>query len=121
MIDLRLLGVAREIPLAPLKQWFGLMWFGFGLNVATGVLLVLAYPVKALTNPDFYIKLTLIGFAIWVLYRIRWSVFDETDPNEAARAKTLAVWSLVLWAGVLTTGRLMAYTCRYLLYGIPFC
>lgn len=106
-----------------MKQWFGLMWFGFALNVVTGILLVLAYPVKALTNPDFYIKLALIGFAVWALYRIK-RIFDEASLNEAAipaRGKTLAVWSLVLWAGVLTTGRLMAYTCRYLLYEVPFC
>jgi len=32
------------------------------MNAVTGILLVFAYPTKALTNPDFYIKLALIGF-----------------------------------------------------------
>ena len=28
-IDLRLLGVGHDIPLAPLKSWFKIMWIGF--------------------------------------------------------------------------------------------
>src|SRR5207253_7806006 len=67
VIDLRILGVAREISLAPLKRLFRIMWIGFGINALTGVLLIIAYPTKALTNPVFYLKLTFIGFAIWII------------------------------------------------------
>src|SRR5206468_4437851 len=42
-MDLRLLGVAREIPLPSLRSWFNLMWLGLGINVASGIFLVLAY------------------------------------------------------------------------------
>lgn len=97
------------------------MWFGLGLNIATGFLLVVAYPVKAFTNPDFYLKLTLIGLAVWTLRRIEHRVFDDANVNEAAmshNAKSLAVSSLALWAGVIATGRLLAYTCHYLLYDV---
>ena len=120
-IDLRLLGVAPDIPLPPLRSWFNLMWLGLAMNVTSGILLVLAYPSKAFTNPDFYIKLTLVGFAVWTLQRIKRQVFDDSSVSEAAmlaRGKTLAVWSLVLWAGVITAGRLLAYTCSYLVYGV---
>ncbi len=113
--------MARAIPLAAMKRWFSLMWFGLGLNIATGILLVVAYPVKAFTNPDFYLKLTLIGVAVWILYRIKDRVLDAPSVNEAAAsdvAKRLAVSSLVLWTGVIATGRLLAYTCHYLLYGV---
>jgi len=120
-IDLRLLGVARGIPLPPLKNWFGIMWLGFSMNVASGIFLVLAYPTKAFTNPDFYIKLTLIAFAVWTLYRMKRQVFDSSlgEAAMSARGKVLAVWSLVLWVGVITAGRLLAYTCSYLVYGVP--
>jgi hypothetical protein len=120
-IDLRLLGVAREIPLPPLKSWFGLMWAGLVVNVLTGIILVIAYPVKALTNPDFYIKLTLIALAVWVLAQLKIRVFDApglTEDERTARGRTLAIWSLVLWVGVIATGRLLAYTCNYLLFGV---
>src|SRR5437667_10655191 len=63
-IDLRLLGLAPEIPLPPLKNWFNLMWLGLAINAVSGVFLVLAYPPTAFTNPDFYLKLTLIGFSM---------------------------------------------------------
>jgi hypothetical protein len=121
-IDLRLLGVARGIPLPPLKNWFSIMWLGFAMNVASGIFLVLAYPTKAFTNPDFYIKLTLIGLAIWILYRIKKQIFDEPRLEEAAvpaKGRMLAVWSLILWFAVITAGRLLAYTCSYLVYGVP--
>ena len=121
-IDLRLLGVATNIPLPPLRSWFNLIWLGLAINVTSGIFLVLAYPSKAFTNPDFYIKLTLIGFAVWTLRKMKRQVFDDSSLSEAgmlARGKMLAVWSLVLWAGVITAGRLLAYTCSYLVYGVP--
>ncbi len=115
-IDLRLLGVAPDIPLPPLKSWFHVMWLGLAINFTSGIFLVLAYPSKAFTNPDFYIKLTLVGFAVWILLRMKRQVFDE---GLLARGKTLALWSLVLWLGVITSGRLLAYTCSYLVYEVP--
>ena len=37
------------------------MWAGFWINALSGILLLIAYPTKALTNPLFYAKLVLIG------------------------------------------------------------
>ena len=119
VVDLRLLGVARDMPLAPLKRLFPIMWIGFAMNAVTGVLLVLAYPTKSLTNPDFYAKLTVIGFAVWVMHRIRKQVFDDSSLSEAdmmARGAALAKWSLLFWFGAITAGRLLAYTYKYLTY-----
>ena len=56
IVDLRILGVAANLPLAPLKRFFSIMWLGFTLNVITGILLVIAYPTKALTNPGLLSK-----------------------------------------------------------------
>ena len=118
VIDLRILGVAREISLAPLKRLFRIMWIGFGINALTGVLLIIAYPTKALTNPVFYLKLTFIGFAIWIITLLKDRVFDANLDEAAmmARGATLAKWSLLLWIGAITAGRLLAYTYKYLTY-----
>ena len=119
VIDLRLLGVAREIPLSPLKRFFGVMWLGFWINVTSGILLLFAYPTKSLTNPDFYIKLTCIGFAVWIMYRMKRRVFDDPGLDDAAmmeKGATLAKWSLCLWVGAITAGRLLAYTYRYVTF-----
>jgi hypothetical protein len=119
VVDLRLLGVARGIPLAPLQRLFRIMWIGFSFNAVTGVLLVLAYPTKSLTNWDFYVKLAVIGLAVWVMQRLKAVVFEDTSLSEAdmmARGAALAKWSLILWFGAITAGRLLAYTYKYLTY-----
>src|SRR5215210_4436859 len=64
VVDLRILGVASPLPIKPLKQLFGIMWLGLGINVTTGLLLLTGYPTKALTNPDFYVKLSFIALAV---------------------------------------------------------
>lgn len=119
VIDLRLLGIAREIPIAPLKRFFGFMWLGFWINTVSGVLLLIAYPTKTLTNPDFYIKMTLIGFAVWIMHRLKSRVFDDPELNDVAmmaRGASMARWSLFLWVGAITAGRLLAYTYRYVTF-----
>lgn len=119
IVDLRLLGVAPTIPLAPLRKLFRIMWTGFGINAVTGVLLVFAYPTKSLTNLDFYVKLTVIGLAVWVMEKLRSRVFEDQGLGEAemmARGANLAKLSLVLWFGAITAGRLLAYTYKYLTY-----
>lgn len=121
LVDLRLLGFSRSIPLAPLKRFFRIMWIGFGINAATGVLLLISYPTKALTNPIFYAKLMMIGFAIWILTKLQKEVFADTTVTEAdrmARGASLAKWSLALWVGAISAGRLLAYTFKHILY--PF-
>ncbi len=119
IVDLRVLGVARAMPLAPLKRLFPIMWMGFAMNAVTGILLVIAYPTKSLTNLDFYVKLTVIGMALWVMQRLYSRVFEDPSLSEAemtARGTTLAKWSLFLWFGAITAGRLLAYTYKYLTF-----
>jgi len=119
IVDLRLLGIARDMPLAPFKRLFPIMWMGFAMNALTGILLVIAYPTKSLTNPDFYIKLAVIGFAVWVMQRLESQVFDDGSLSETemtARGVSLAKWSLLLWVGAITAGRLLAYTYKYLTF-----
>ena len=119
IVDLRLLGVTANMPLPPLKRFFSIMWLGFTLNVITGMLLVIAYPTKALTNPVFYLKLTCIALAVIVMQKTYTRVFGDAGLSEAlmeAKGRALAKWSLVLWVAAITAGRLLAYTYTYLLY-----
>jgi hypothetical protein len=89
-----------------------LMWFGLWLNITTGLALVVAYPTKALTNPVFYLKLTLIGVAL-VILRVTLRIVRDDAPISAA-TKTLAAVSLFAWAATIAAGRLLAYTCTRL-------
>ena len=121
VLDLRILGVAVDLPLKSLKWLFRTIWVGFAMNVTTGILLVLAYPTKALTNPMFYIKLSLVAIGLITMQRIKTRVFDDPALSEfamVAKARSMAIWSLLVWTGALTAGRLLAYTAPYLVYGV---
>ena len=111
-LDLRLLGVAPEIPPIAFARFLPIMWFGLWLNVVTGFALVLAYPTKALTNPVFYLKLLLITGGLLLLRATLRRVRDESVTSD--RTKLLAAVSLVVWAAAIVAGRLLAYTCTRL-------
>jgi hypothetical protein len=46
------------------------MWLGFGINLISGLALLLAYPAKALTNGVFYLKMALVLLGVYVAVRI---------------------------------------------------
>ena len=75
IVDLRLLGVARGLPLKPMKQIFTFMWVGLGINITTGLLLLTGYPTKALTDYDFYVKISFITLGVVMMF-IFTSVFS---------------------------------------------
>ena len=113
---LHVLGVAPGVPTRELRRFVPVMWFGFWLNAASGLLLVIAYPTKALTNPVFYLKLSLIALAMGLFILIRRRTFMEAaaPPYGGLRAEKvvplLAAAALACWAGAITAGRLLAYT-----------
>ena len=112
-IDLRLLGIAKRIPLPEFRRFLPYMWLGLWLNVLSGIALIIAYPTKALTNPLFYIKLGLIATALVILRAVRrHALADSAAPALSAggNLKRLAVASLTCWAGAIAAGRFLAYT-----------
>src|SRR3982751_998355 len=54
-ISLRVLGVAPNLPIAPLRRLFPIMILGFWINALSGILLVLVEPSRFLTMTDFYL------------------------------------------------------------------
>ena len=117
-LDVRLLGFARGLPLASLLPFFKAMWLGFWVNAVSGVLLLITYPSKALTNPLFYLKLGLIALAVaharWVRKQIaRDPAFGSAQLPRTMRLASVA--ALVCWAAAITAGRLLAYTYSYLM------
>ena len=113
--DVRVLGFSLGIPLDALRRYFLVMWAGFWVNAFSGVLLLIAYPTKALTNPLFYAKLTLIGIGVALAFKIRREVDGRDSSADApALARVLAATSLACWIAVIFAGRLLAYTCTRL-------
>jgi len=112
LLDLRLLGVARAVPLAELQRVFRPMWIGFIINAASGVALFVAAAADTGVKPIFYVKLGVILLALVTAGLIRRVVFGDRAALDAPvrrQAKLFAAISLILWAAAITAGRLMAY------------
>jgi len=113
LVDFRILGLPPDLPIAPVKNLYRFIWIGFWIQVASGVLLLIAYPTKSLTNPDFYLKLAMIAAALVLMQKLRKNVFSDPGLSETtmmAKGRAFAIWSLILWVGAVTAGRLLAYT-----------
>lgn len=119
-IDLRILGFAPGISLAAMARFLPLLWLAFAVNAVSGILLLIAYPTKALTNPVFYVKLCLIVLAVGLVHRIGRTVLrvPETQKPAATNARALAIVSLAAWVALITAGRLLAYTHTWELLGV---
>ena len=116
ILNFRVLGVARGVPLSDLQGLFRIIWWGFALNATTGVLLFIAAAADKAYQEIFYVKLLLIVLALVTMRRLRGMVF--ANPAALAGsvphvAKSLAIVSLVLWMGAIVAGRLMAYTTTF--------
>lgn len=110
MVDLRVLGVGRAIPLGILSRAFPIMWGGFWLNAATGVLLFVADPTKA-TTTIFMWKLAIIAVGVAFVLLLKRKVYGRGVEMDSASfgGKTVAAVSLVIWIAAIATGRWMAY------------
>jgi len=111
-IDLRILGLAPAVRLAPLEKYLPVLWFGFWANAITGTMLLTADASMKLTNPDFYVKMAFVALSLINLRMMKRQVFRDPliDTGKfSSKARFLAWTSLILWLGVITTGRLLAY------------
>ena len=116
MTDMRLLGLAMKSysiteVVKTLRPWKHL---GITLVAGCGIFLAWAKAEKYLGNPYFQLKLTLLLLLIVHAVVFRRSVYKNTEeldrsPQVPGRAKAAAILSLVLWIGVVTCGRWIAY------------
>jgi hypothetical protein len=110
-IDLRLLGFAPRLPLAPMVRLFPLMWAALGVTVTSGVVLLLSDTSK-LTTTVFLVKIMFVVLAAITLRQIRARIFSNPQLDSGplpSTARVLAITSLACWLGATTAGRLMAY------------
>ncbi|WP_037447600.1 hypothetical protein [Skermanella stibiiresistens] len=113
--DLRVMGVARSLPVAALARLLlPIAVGGFAVAVVTGSLLFTADATAVWNNPVFVYKLGLIGLGlvnIIIFHRIPWREADRWSVGVKAPALAMAgaAVSVGVWAGTATLGRLIAY------------
>ena len=96
-----------------MNRFFPVLWLGFIINLISGLLLLIGYPTKAFTNPVFFVKMGCIAAGMVLMVFIRKRVILEGRSGKA-----LAVLSLIFWIGAIAAGRLLAYTCTWLMVDI---
>ena len=113
VVALRMLGAVKALPLAPMRGLFPAMWAGFWLNVASGMLLLMANATGMLALPIFYFKMGFILLGALNLRFLQKRIFTNEAmlaTNTAdARARRHAWLAILFWGGALVCGRLTAY------------
>ena len=116
--DLRLLGWAlkgRPVStlIRDLRPW---KWLGFGIVTVTGLLLMWGEPVQLYHSPSFWAKMALMALVgvHAAIFRPGVYAFPETlDAVVTREAKLAAAMSLILWAGLIFSGRLIAFDASF--------
>ena len=123
MFDLRILGMAKGLPIASVQRLLPWGVFGFVLCVTSGLMFVLGLNANVpnriydVLTTDIWLDLKLLfiflaGINILAFYQTGMSrVVEGLGPGEDAPrvAKVIAGASLFLWLGVIYFGRLIPW------------
>ena len=115
-IAFRLIGIVPKFDLNPFLKFYRLHWVAVVVIFLSGLALLLAYPAKALTNPVFYLKFSLLTIGLIISGWLQNQIQKGRQPGLAQKKVFwVAVASLLVWIGTITTGRFLAYTNSILL------
>lgn len=124
--DLRMLGVARAVPLRALHRLIPYGIGGFAISAITGSLFVMTTPDQYLHNPAFLIKLLLMVVAglnmlLFYLFAARSVWLTAADGVPPLAARLFGLVSLLCWLGVVTCGRVITAYRPPAFYWCPWC
>jgi len=111
LLDLRVLGFAKKLPISPLEKLAPWGIGGFIINVITGVLAFIGMPSFYAYDAAFWLKMLFIALAgVNVLFFYKTTAFEECEkvgPGQDAPvlAKVICGTSLFLWIAVIILGR----------------
>jgi hypothetical protein len=115
VIDLRVLGFARALPLPALRKLMTIVWIGFWVNAASGIMLFSIDAKKDYYSALFRTKLSAIAIGLILGTIIKNKVlaapsaFQSPTAGTSGGAKLMASASLLCWIGAIISGRLLAY------------
>ena len=115
LLDARMLGMFKRLPIGPLERLVPWGVAGFVINAVTGFLFFAGAPGQYIHNSVFWYKMLFIAIAgvnvgIFYLTGLSGEV-DRLGPGEDApfAAKAIAASSLFLWFGVIFWGRMLPF------------
>lgn len=110
-VNLRILGVMKQVAFADVHRLLPWGMLGFGVNLITGMLFFIGQPAQYIQNVPFYWKVVLLmiagaNFLYLTVFKKVWAV-DRLDYTLADKA--MAVSSIVVWLAVLYAGRMLPF------------
>ncbi len=110
-VNLRILGVMKQVPFADVHRLLPWGMLGFGANLITGMLFYIGQPKQYIDSSPFYWKVVFLiiagaNFLYLTVFQKAWSV-DGFDANLAD--KIMAVSSCFAWLVVLYCGRMLPF------------
>ena len=111
VIDLRVLQVARDIPLRRLLPLYRFIWIGFAINLLSGLILFVTEAADRIVDPVFFVKMVSIAAALWLGVVVKRRAIDRQGAPEVTTglSRSMAAAALALWTIAIVAGRLMAY------------
>ena len=115
LLDARMLGLFKQLPVGPLERLVPWGVAGFVINAVTGFLFFAGAPGQYIHNIAFGYKMLFVAVAgvnVGLFYVSGLSRrVDRLGPGEDAplAAKLVAASSLFLWFGVLFWGRMLPF------------
>jgi hypothetical protein len=114
LIAARVLGLAPDLPLAPLAKFRPVMAVGFVLILVSGLVLFATAPVGYVHNIVFIVKLAAIAVALACLQAVLRGLFgsgrNPDDQPVPPRITWLTAGTLLFWTIAVVAGRLTAYS-----------
>jgi uncharacterized membrane protein len=112
LVDLRMLGLVKNVSFATLHRLLPWGMLGFSLNLFTGMCYFIAAPGQYTQNATFYWKIALVMAA--GVNAIYFTIFEEPwalgeRDSASLKVKMIAASAMVLWVGVMFCGLMLPF------------
>lgn len=113
-VNLRILGVMKQIPFADVHRLLPWGMLGFGANLITGMFFFVGQPGQYASSDPFRWKVVFLviagaNFLYLTVFGRPWAVSDDQRFDAGPGDKALAILSLSSWLAVLWAGRMLPF------------
>lgn len=111
-VNLRILGVMKQVPFAAVHRLLPWGMLGFGVNLITGMFFFVGQPGQYVESDPFYWKVIFLmiagaNFLYLTVFGKAWR--GDTAFDASVADKAMAFTSLFAWLGVLYAGRMLPF------------
>ncbi len=115
MLNLRLAGfIGRDEELrGTARRFLPWIWWALPVQLVTGIILIVGEPARELLSWAFWLKMAMLAAVIVITVPLQRALEDapyrDMAPAKRAAVRGAALAGLVLWLGIVTCGRWIAY------------